>query len=61
MFSDVENSVTDTAGLTSRELEVLDLIGNGLTNQDIAEKLVIEIGTVKNHGGSQKKCVNEVS
>jgi DNA-binding NarL/FixJ family response regulator len=49
MFSDVENSVTDTAGLTSRELEVLDLIGNGLTNQDIAEKLVIEIGTVKNH------------
>jgi DNA-binding NarL/FixJ family response regulator len=28
---------------------VLDLIGNGLTNQDIAEKLVIEIGTVKNH------------
>lgn len=49
MFSDVENNVTDTAGLTSRELEVLDLIGQGLTNQDIAEKLVIEIGTVKNH------------
>jgi len=49
MFSDVENNVTDTAGLTSRELEVLELIGQGLTNQEIAEQLVIEIGTVKNH------------
>jgi DNA-binding NarL/FixJ family response regulator len=49
LFSDVENSVTGTAGLTSRELEVLGLIGQGLTNQEIAEKLVIEIGTVKNH------------
>jgi DNA-binding NarL/FixJ family response regulator len=58
MFSDVENSVTDTAGLTSRELEVLDLIGNGLTNQDIAEKLVIEIGTVKNHVHSILKKLN---
>ncbi len=49
MFSDIENNVTDTTSLTSRELEVLELIGKGLTNQKIAEKLVIEIGTVKNH------------
>ena len=49
LFSNVEKSVTDTAGLTSRELEVLELIGNGLTNQEIAKHLVIEIGTVKNH------------
>ena len=49
MFSDVENSVTDTAGLTSREHEVLELIGKGHTNQEIADELVIEIGTVKNH------------
>jgi DNA-binding NarL/FixJ family response regulator len=49
MFSDVENSVTDDAGLTPRELEVLELIGEGLTNQEISEQLVIEIGTVKNH------------
>ena len=49
MFSDIENNVTDTTSLTSRELEVLELIGKGLTNQQIAEKLVIEIGTVKNH------------
>jgi DNA-binding NarL/FixJ family response regulator len=49
MFSGIENSVSDTAGLTSRELEVLKLIGEGLTNQQIAEQLVIEVGTVKNH------------
>ena len=49
MFSDVENSVTDDADLTSRELEVLKLIGEDLTNQQIAEELVIEVGTVKNH------------
>lgn len=35
--------------LTPRELEVLNLIGEGLTNKEIAQQLVIEIGTVKNH------------
>ena len=35
--------------LTPREEEVLDLIGNGLSNQEIAKLLVIEVGTVKNH------------
>ena len=49
MFSDVENSVTDEAELTPREMEVLQLLGEDLTNQQIAEQLVIEVGTVKNH------------
>jgi two-component system NarL family response regulator len=49
MFSDIENNITDTTGLTTREFEVLELIGKGFTNQQIAEHLVIEIGTVKNH------------
>jgi two-component system NarL family response regulator len=49
MFSNIENNVTDTTSLSGRELEVLELIGMGFTNQQIAEKLVIEIGTVKNH------------
>ncbi|MGH2537721.1 MAG: response regulator transcription factor [Candidatus Promineifilaceae bacterium] len=35
--------------LTGREKEVLELIGAGHTNRQIAEQLVIECGTVKNH------------
>lgn len=35
--------------LTSREREVLQLVTDGHTNQEIAEELVIECGTVKNH------------
>jgi DNA-binding NarL/FixJ family response regulator len=49
MFSDVENGVTNAVDLTPREFEVLELIGKGMTNQEIAKQLVIEIGTVKNH------------
>ncbi|WP_096201461.1 response regulator transcription factor [Bacillus sp. FJAT-45350] len=35
--------------LTPRELEVLCLIGDGKTNQDIADKLFIGVKTVKTH------------
>ncbi|MGQ0600353.1 MAG: LuxR C-terminal-related transcriptional regulator [Anaerolineales bacterium] len=35
--------------LTRREREVLALLQQGLTNQEIAQLLVIELGTVKNH------------
>lgn len=49
MFSGIESNLSDTTGLTSREIEVLELIGKGWTNQHIAEHLVIEVGTVKNH------------
>jgi DNA-binding NarL/FixJ family response regulator len=49
LFADVEHSVANSSGLTPRETEVLDLIGQGLTNQEIAEQLFIEVGTVKNH------------
>lgn len=36
-------------GLTHREVEIANLIGMGLTNQDIAEDLGIGLGTVKTH------------
>lgn len=49
MFAQVESSVVESAGLTPRELEVLELIAQDKTNQEIAEELVIEVGTVKNH------------
>lgn len=35
--------------LTSREEDVIELINEGCTNQEIANKLFIECGTVKNH------------
>jgi LuxR family maltose regulon positive regulatory protein len=38
--------------LTERELEVLRLIGEGHSNQDIATALVITINTVKKHASS---------
>src|SRR5262245_26085623 len=35
--------------LTTRELEILDLIDQGLSNKEIARRLTIELSTVKNH------------
>ena len=40
---------SDYEELTPREREILELISQGLTNQEIADALVIELGTVKNH------------
>jgi len=49
MFSAVENKIEGDIRLTSRELEVLQFVGEGLTNQEIAARLFVEVGTVKNH------------
>lgn len=47
--SQVDINPSAYAELTPREKEVLDLIGEEYSNREIAEKLVIEVGTVKNH------------
>jgi DNA-binding NarL/FixJ family response regulator len=39
----------EAAALTSREAEILALIDDGLSNKEIARRLVIELPTVKNH------------
>ena len=35
--------------LSERELQVLNLVANGLMNREIADKLVVTVGTVKRH------------
>lgn len=44
--------------LTKRELQVLELLGEGLYNKEIAERLYISEKTVKNHVSSIFKKIN---
>ena len=42
-------SISNGIELSPREREVLDLVRQGLSNREIADRLTIEVGTVKNH------------
>jgi NarL family two-component system response regulator LiaR len=39
-------------GISPRELEVLELMAKGLSNQEIANKLFVSLNTVKTHSSS---------
>lgn len=44
-----EDRMGTLAGLSTREVEVLALITQGLSNKEIAEKLVVSVNTLKSH------------
>jgi DNA-binding NarL/FixJ family response regulator len=44
-----ESTRANEAGLTSRQLEVLSLLGEGLTNAEIADRLVVSPRTAEHH------------
>jgi DNA-binding NarL/FixJ family response regulator len=48
-FAAQANPDASTDALTPREIEILELIGQGLTNQQIASRLSLTLHTVKNH------------
>ena len=48
LFND-ENDIHASKLLTKREVEVLDLISQGLDSRDISERLFISLNTVNNH------------
>lgn len=39
-------------GISKRELEVLTLMAQGLTNQEIADKLFVSLNTIKTHSSN---------
>lgn len=39
-------------GLSSREMEVLELIAQGFSNQEIADRLFLSLPTVKTHSSN---------
>lgn len=48
-LSDADRAIPGVMGLRPRELEVMGLIADGLSNREIAARLVITEKTVKNH------------
>lgn len=48
-FLEATESAPDVAGMTEREIEILRLVAQGLSNRRIAEQLMISVNTVDRH------------
>lgn len=46
------NPAGNSIGLSNRELEVLQLMAAGLSNQEIADKLFVSLNTIKTHSSN---------
>jgi ATP/maltotriose-dependent transcriptional regulator MalT len=52
MKTEVSQEAIDAAGLSRRELEILQMMATGMSNQEIADALFISLSTVKSHVSS---------
>lgn len=48
----LNEKVLGKSGISARELEVLQLMAQGLTNQEIAERLFVSLNTIKTHSSN---------
>ncbi len=48
----LDESQLERLGISKREHEVLELIAQGLSNQEIAEKLFVSLNTIKTHSSN---------
>jgi DNA-binding CsgD family transcriptional regulator len=50
--TEINQKEIEKLGLSKRELEVLNLMASGLSNEEIAEKLFVSLNTVKTHSSN---------
>lgn len=48
----LNDSALNRLGISKRELEVLQLMAQGLSNQEIADKLFVSLNTIKTHASN---------
>lgn len=48
----LDKKTLDKSGISARELEVLELMASGLTNQEIADRLFVSQNTIKTHSAN---------
>ena len=49
---EINQKEIEKLGISKRELDVLDLMATGLSNEEIAEKLFVSLNTVKTHSSN---------